>query len=247
MTNCVPLLGLRFAAMDTAAAAAWIASRPAGAPFGYVVTPNADHLVRLARRPELRPVYQDALLRLLDSRVVAFVARALGLPAPAVVPGSDLSALLLARHVQPDERVVVLGLQSRWIAPLVHACRLAPPWHFNPPVGFERDPHAVADAVHFVLAHPARFIFIALGSPRQELLAAAIAATGRATGTGLCIGASLEFLCGAHRRAPCWMQHVGMEWLFRLACDPRRLTRRYLLDAPAILPLLLQERRVGKH
>ena len=49
----------------------WLAARPADAPFGYVVTPNADHLVRLQRQPELRPLYADAMLRLLDSRVVA--------------------------------------------------------------------------------------------------------------------------------------------------------------------------------
>ncbi len=74
------------------------------------------------------------------------------------------------------------------------------------------------------------------------MLAAAIARTGRATGTGLCIGASLEFLAGARPRAPVWMQHAGLEWLFRLTTDPRRLARRYLLDCPAILTLLLRER-----
>ena len=92
------------------------------------------------------------------------------------------------------------------------------------------------------MAHPARFIFLAVGSPRQEMLAAAIQATGRATGIGLCIGASLEFIAGAQPRAPAWMQRTGLEWLHRLGRDPRRLARRYLIDSPAILPMLLRER-----
>ena len=72
-----------------------------------------------------------------------------------------------------------------------------------------------------MLAHPARFVFLAVGSPRQERLAAAIAATGQATGTGLCIGASLDFLAGVQRRAPSWLQRAGLEWLHRLRRRPR--------------------------
>ena len=98
------------------------------------------------------------------------------------------------------------------------------------------------ERVALVVSHPARFIFLAVGSPRQERLAAAIAATGRATGTGLCIGASLDFLAGAERRAPAWMQRHGLEWAFRLTRDPVRLARRYLLDSPRVVPLLLRER-----
>ena len=116
----------------------------------------------------------------------------------------------------------------------------------RPADGVRRGPcTALAATVAFVLAHPARFVFLAVGSPQQEVLAAAIAATGRATGIGLCIGASLEFLAGASRRAPCWMQRCGLEWLFRLCSDPRRLARRYLIDSPAVLAMLLRARLGG--
>ena len=244
----VALLGLEFADLDAAAAAAWIAARPSGAPFGYVVTPNADHLVRLVRQPALLAVYRGAALRLLDSRVVARAARTLGLPVPRVAPGSDVTARLLAQHVRPGERIAIIGLRQHWLPALMARYRLGqPPLHFEPPIGFEHDPLALDRAVRFVLEHPARFVFLALGSPRQELLAAAIAATGRATGTGLCIGASLEFLAGAIRRAPLWMQQAGLEWLFRLLSDPRRLAPRYLGNCPGILPLLLRERLRVRH
>ncbi len=65
-------LGLEFTDLDAAGAAELLARRPASEPFGYVTTPNADHLVRFHRRPELRALYQNAMLRLLDSRVVAW-------------------------------------------------------------------------------------------------------------------------------------------------------------------------------
>ena len=242
MTATVRLLGLDFADLDADAAAALLAARPADAAFGYLVTPNADHLVRLARRPELLPIYRDASLRLLDSRVVARLATMLRLPVPRVATGSEVTALLLRRHLPPGERVTIVGLRAAWLPALVARCGLAPPAHYDPPLGFAADRTAFARTVEFVLAHPARFVFLAVGSPQQEMLAAAIAATGRATGVGLCIGASLEFLAGASRRAPRWMQAAGMEWLFRLGSDPERLWRRYLIDSPAILPLLIRSR-----
>jgi N-acetylglucosaminyldiphosphoundecaprenol N-acetyl-beta-D-mannosaminyltransferase len=236
------LLGLDFAELTVARSASHIAGREAGAPFGYVVTPNADHLVRISRDRRLRTIYQDAELCLLDSRVVAGISRLFGLLAPRVTPGSDLTAELLAHHLRPNERITIIGLAPVWLPELVARFQLAPPAHHNPPMGFDRDPVSFGAAVAFVREHPARLVFLAVGSPRQEYLAAAIAAAGGATGTGLCIGASLDYLTGACRRAPRLLQRMGLEWLFRLMTDPRRMARRYLIDSPAIIALLLRER-----
>lgn len=241
----IRLLGLDFADLAPDEAAALLLARPALAPFGYVVTPNADHLVRLAREPALKPLYDRALLRLMDSRVVARAARALGLPSPRVTTGSHLTELLVG-HMASDEPVTVIGLDPRHFGAFLARTGLTCVAHLNPPMGFDRDPAAMAEAVAFVLAHPARFVFLAVGSPRQEKLAAAIAATGFATGTGLCIGASLDFLAGAVKRAPGWVQRAGLEWLHRLASDPRRLARRYLRDNPPIFALLLRERQARR-
>jgi N-acetylglucosaminyldiphosphoundecaprenol N-acetyl-beta-D-mannosaminyltransferase len=242
MNTIVRLLGLDFADVDAPRAAELLARRPASNPFGYVVTPNADHLVRLHKHPELTPLYQGAMLRLLDSRVVALAARSVGLLTPRVAPGSDLTAALLRHHVADGERVTVVGLSARLLPALMERTGIMAPAHYDPPVGFDLDPEAMRAAVEFVLARPARFVFLAVGSPRQEMLAAAIRATGRATGVGLCIGASLEFIAGVRPRAPQWMRYAGLEWLHRLVRQPRRMARRYLIDCPAIFPLLLRER-----
>jgi exopolysaccharide biosynthesis WecB/TagA/CpsF family protein len=243
MIQTISLLGLDFACVDVAGAAAIIAARPADAPFAYVVTPNADHLVRIDRDRGLRAVYQQAAISLLDSRPISLLARLVGLPAPPVVPGSDLSAFLLTQCLRPGERITIIGLSPSWLPALMSRMNLAPPAHYNPPIGFDHDPAGFAAAVAFVRDHPARLVFLAVGSPRQERLAAAIAATGQATGTGLCIGASLEFLAGARQRAPRLMQLVALEWLYRLAVEPRRMARRYLIDSPKVLALLRQQCR----
>ncbi|HJS84106.1 MAG TPA: WecB/TagA/CpsF family glycosyltransferase [Acetobacteraceae bacterium] len=235
------LLGLDFPDLTLEGAARWIESRPDGAPFGYVVTPNADHFVRLRRDPALTAIYRSALLRLLDSRVVAKAAHGLGLPAPPVVTGSDLTARLLA-NLPRHTPITIIGLRPEHVPALRARFGLAAVAHHNPPPDFERTPSAMRNAVRFVLDHPARLVFLALGSPRQEWLAAAIRADGGASGTGLCIGAGLDFLTGAARRAPDWMQRAGLEWLHRLSSDPARLARRYLRDDPPIFAMLLRER-----
>jgi exopolysaccharide biosynthesis WecB/TagA/CpsF family protein len=169
---------------------------------------------------------------------------------PAVVTGSDLTAHLLAHHLAPGERVTIVGLSPPWLASLVARCRLAPPAHYNPPMGFDRDPVAlaqtIAQTIAFVRANPARLIFLAVGSPRQERLAAALAAAGGVTGTALCVGASLEYLAGACRRAPPLLRRAGLEWLFRFASSPRKLFRRYLVDSPAVIALLVRQRLAAR-
>jgi N-acetylglucosaminyldiphosphoundecaprenol N-acetyl-beta-D-mannosaminyltransferase len=247
VTRTVRLLGLDFADLQVEEAVLWVLDRPATKPFDFVVTPNADHLVRLARDPALAAIYRGAALRLLDSRVVARTARIIGLPAPPVVTGSDLTAMVL--HQLPvGERVTIIGLRRAWLPALIARTGIVPPMHLDPPIGFDADPAAMGATVRFVLDHPARIIFLAVGSPRQERLAAAVKAAARGSGLALCIGSALEFAAGVVPRAPRLIRAAGFEWLHRLSRDPRRLARRYLIEDPAIFPLLVGEqwRRVDR-
>lgn len=236
------LLGLDFSDLNVAETAAWIANRPADAPFGFVVTPNAEHLVRLAKQPELMAVYRQALLRLMDSRVVLRAAQLLGLPALSLVPGSDLTVELLTKHLRPDDRITVIGLWPRDLPLLKQRLPQAIISHYFPPLGFERDETAFQKTAEFVVDHPARFYIFACGMPRQELLGARLKACGNLHGTALCVGSALEFLIGSQQRAPVKMQRAGLEWLHRLCREPRRLGKRYLIQSPPIFTLLLRER-----
>jgi N-acetylglucosaminyldiphosphoundecaprenol N-acetyl-beta-D-mannosaminyltransferase len=237
------LLGLAFDGMAVEEALAMLAARPADAPFGYLVTPNADHLVRLAREPgRYGPLYREADWRLLDSRVVARLARALGLAAPPVVTGSDLTARLLEDVAGRRDRIAVLGASAATVEAVRQRYWLEGLLHHDPPMGFDADPAALQAAVAFLEGARARFSLLCVGSPRQEIVARAVKQRGRATGTALCVGASLRFLSGEERRAPRLVQRAGMEWAWRLAQDPRRLARRYLVEDPLLLALLWRER-----
>lgn len=239
--RAVPLLGLGFAALDPDEVLALLAARPAEAPFAYVVTPNADHLVRLARTPSLAPLYAAAGLVTLDSRVVAKLGRAMGLSVPPVVTGSDLTAALFAAVIRPGDRIAFIGGRAEAVAMLAARHGLADVIHHDPPMGFEHDPAAFQAAAAAVRGARARFTFLAVGSPRQEKLAHAVAAAGDASGIGLCVGAALDFLTGAQARAPLWMQRSGLEWLHRLATNPGRLAKRYLVDDLPIVAMLARE------
>lgn len=236
------LLGFDFVDMNVVQTAAWIANRPVDAPFGYIVTPNAEHLVQLAKRPAMREVYRQALLRLMDSRVVLRAARLFGLPLPGLVTGSDLTAELFIKHLRAGDRITVIGLWPKDLPLLRRRFPDVQISHHFPPLGFEDDEAAFQQTVEFVVDHPARFYVFACGMPRQELLGARLLARGDLHGTALCVGSALEFLIGAQQRAPVMMQRAGLEWLHRLWREPRRLGKRYLVQSPPVFALLLSER-----
>ncbi|HEX2526153.1 MAG TPA: WecB/TagA/CpsF family glycosyltransferase [Geminicoccus sp.] len=212
-------------------------------PFTYIVTPNVDHVVRNWRdKGELVEIYEDAELSLCDSRIVSLIGRFSGVSLP-VVTGSDLTAILLEYTIDPQERITIIGGSAEVVAKLARRYGLRDIRHHNPPMGFIRDPAAVMEAAQFVERNPSRFVFLAVGSPQQEILARAIKHRGQATGIGLCVGASLLFLTGNLQRAPLWMQRAKLEWLHRLAQEPRRMWRRYLYDAPKILRIAADHQR----
>lgn len=207
--------------------------------FGYVVTPNTDHLIRLTEDEELRRVYAQATYIVLDSRFVALALRVLrGIRLP-VCAGSDLTERLLTRGVAAEDRVILIGgtaAQARQISERFGLRKLA---HHNPPMGFIHDPLAVDECLQFIESHsPFRFCLVAVGSPQQELIAQRLHQRGHARGLALCVGASIDFLTGVERRAPRWMRWCGLEWLHRLLVNPRRLAYRYLVRGPRIFPLL---------
>lgn len=234
MTTRIEFLGLNFEPLTTDRLVQHLARdlKPIE-NFSYLVTPNVDHRVRLEREPSLRPLYDNADLTVNDSRVLAFLASKSGLSLPAS-PGADVVEELFRKHIAPGESVNLIGGSFA----VMHALRTRfglrkINWH-QPPMGLKSNPEAIAECAKFMAEHPARFQFLAVGSPQQEMIAWAAKLRGDVKGWGLCCGASLDFLAGVTERAPLWMQSAGLEWLHRLLSNPRRLAKRYLLDGPQI-------------
>ena len=165
-----------------------------------------------------------------------------GLALPAC-PGSDLTQALFERCIDPCEPVVVIGGTEDVIETVRARYGLSDlRWH-APPFGMRTNPGAMEEAASFVAANPARFTFLCVGSPQQEMLAKLICTQGRAVGIGLCVGASIDFLSGSRKRAPQWMQQSRLEWLFRLLDEPQKLWRRYLVEGPKIFRIWMNWRK----
>ncbi len=236
MTERVAFLDIAFDALSEAQIVEALRARRAGDAFAYLVTPNVDHVVRLARLDRAGPehrAYAGARWCLCDSRILARLAAMRGIDLP-VVPGSDLTARTMREIMGAGDRLCLIGGDATTAAALGAIRPDVTIVQHIPPMGLRDDAVARAGAARFAAEAQARFVLIAVGSPQQELLAADIARLPGASGTGLCIGASVDFLTGRTRRAPHWMQRASIEWLHRLLSDPVRLWRRYLVAGPRI-------------
>jgi len=235
----VSFLGVQFDNLNESRAIQRIKRMAREPSFQYVVTPNVDHVVRLHSEPRgsnLWASYSNCSMSLCDSRVLHRLAWLSGTKL-SVVPGSDLTARLLSDHLDAFGVIAIIGSDAGFIADLR---RMHPrcAWHHHvPPMGVRDDREAQEEIIRFVEQSDADLLLFAIGSPQSELLCEEIRRRGAARGLALCIGASLEFASGVKRRAPRWMQRVGLEWLFRLVSEPRRLWRRYLVKGPAIFRL----------
>jgi N-acetylglucosaminyldiphosphoundecaprenol N-acetyl-beta-D-mannosaminyltransferase len=230
-------MDIAFARMAMPSVIRMVGERQEGAPFAYVVTPNVDHVVRLQRiRSDLWPVYRSAWATLCDSKILAILARGMGVTLP-VIPGSDLTQQIFEHVVKPADKIAIIGSNADLIAGLADLYGLKKVHHYDPPMGFIKDPVEVTRAVRFIVETRARYCFLAVGSPQQEILAYRVKQAGGARGIGFCVGASLDFLTGVQKRAPLFMRLLAMEWLHRLLSDPARMWRRYLYDGPGIFQI----------
>jgi N-acetylglucosaminyldiphosphoundecaprenol N-acetyl-beta-D-mannosaminyltransferase len=208
---------------------------------GAVYTPNVDHVVKAESNEAFRRAYDQVNLSLADGMPLVWVAGLLGCPLPERVAGSDLLIPLLELAAKRRWRVYLLGgapgsaetatsLLTEQLG--VHVvgwddCRIASD-------GSDASGESVARA----RAAKADLILVGLGPPKQELwIHRASDSLGPAVALG--IGAGLDFLAGKYKRAPRWVSKAGFEWAFRLIQEPRRLYRRYLLEAPRFVGVVL--------
>jgi exopolysaccharide biosynthesis WecB/TagA/CpsF family protein len=207
--------------------------------YGYLVTPNVDHVIRYCGQAQFRTLYEQATFVLLDSRFLALMVRLFKGQVLRVCPGSDLTAGIFESIIKADDVAIMVGGSSEQARVLRHRFGLRSLHHIDPPMNFVRDPVALEACVREVESlSPFRFCFLAVGSPQQEIVAQALKMHGIARGLALCVGASINFVTGIERRAPPWMRRIGIEWLYRLLQNPKRLAYRYLVRGPRIFFLL---------
>lgn len=207
--------------------------------YGYVVTPNVDHVIRHYQDLQFRSLYAHATYVLLDSRFLAHTVGLIKRQVLRVCLGSDLTTAILETVIKPNDTAVLVGATAEQANILRERYGLEALHHIDPPMNFIHDPAAVEDCLQQIESMGSfRFCFLAIGSPQQEIIAHKLKERGKVRGLALCIGAAINFLTGIEQRAPHWMQEAGLEWLYRLTKNPRRLWKRYLVRGPKIFLLL---------
>jgi len=210
---------------------------------GWLLTANLDFLRYLATDRRARELFGEVDLVVADGMPLVWAARLQGHVLPDRVAGSDLVWLLAERAARDGRSIFLLGgnpgaaeeaarrLRERW--PTLRIAGISSPWISGLPAPTE------LQELRATLERAAPdLVYVGLGMPKQEHLIHALRGSlPRSWWVG--VGISLSFMSGEVRRAPLWMQRAGLEWLHRLAQEPRRLARRYLIDdVPFALRLL---------
>lgn len=228
------VLGVAFDAVTLAQAVDRVLELARRPGVDLVLTPNVDHLVRAAADPSFAALCTQGSLVVADGLPVVWASRLLGEPLPERVAGSDLMPQVVIAAARAGMRYAFLGGApgdaARAAGVLADragrdGCVLVE----CPPYGFERDPAALSAIASRIAAARPDLLFLGLGSPKQEWLMHEL--RGRvAVPVMMAVGVSFSFVAGTVRRAPGWLRRLGLEWAWRLSCEPRRLWRRYAND-----------------
>jgi N-acetylglucosaminyldiphosphoundecaprenol N-acetyl-beta-D-mannosaminyltransferase len=212
---------------------------------GTVFTPNVDHIVIAEDDDRFARAYSRVDLSLCDGTPVLWASRLMGRRLPEKVSGSDLVIPLVERASAKGWRVFFLGgmpgiaeraaaeLQKRYPGFVVSGTEA-------PRVDLKADRETRLEIARRVAATRPHIVLVAFGAPKQEifsddtrdLLSPAVL---------VCVGAGIDFVAGAAKRAPRWMSRVGLEWMYRVAHEPRRLAGRYFIRDPRFAGILLRQ------
>ena len=201
---------------------------------GWIVTANLDFLRRHAHDPGARELYSEADVCVADGMPLVWAMRLQGDHLPERIAGSSLMLPVAERAALEGRSLYLLGgepaanekaaavLRARW--PRLVIAGASSPMVKNPPS--PDDLHSLREEL--LQARP-DIVLVGMGSPKQELIIRALRADfPRAWMIG--VGMTFSFVAGTLSRAPEWMQRTGLEWCWRLAQEPKRLSRRYLLE-----------------
>jgi N-acetylglucosaminyldiphosphoundecaprenol N-acetyl-beta-D-mannosaminyltransferase len=229
----VAILGVPFDTLTIAKALHRIGEMIASREPQYVVTANVDFCVQALEDVELHRILLDASLVLCDGTPLVWASRLLGNPLPERVAGADLAPLLIGRAAEKGYRIFLLGgapdvAQSAVARLQEQHPRLMIAGYYSPPY------RPLLDMNHDEICERIRaakpdLLFVSFGCPKAEKwMAMHYRSLGVPVSIG--VGATIDFLAGRVHRAPEWMQICGLEWVYRLSQEPRRLGPRYLAD-----------------
>ncbi|HUZ90142.1 MAG TPA: WecB/TagA/CpsF family glycosyltransferase [Candidatus Acidoferrales bacterium] len=213
---------------------------PRARPGRQVCTVNLHFLAVADTSGEMRDVLRSSALNLPDGHPPVWLGRMAGHHVPARVAGSDLVPLLAAGAAETGKRIFLLGGEDGVAAEAARRLREKNPGlqvaHYEPASGDLESLDSSA-IVELIDAAETDLLLVALGHPKQELwISRNLGRLNVAVAIG--VGCALDLVAGRRTRAPGWMRATGLEWLYRLAREPRRLLPRYAGDAIYLFRLL---------
>lgn len=213
----------------------------------YVVTPNVDHIVKLEKDLEFRKVYDSADLILTDGKPLIWISNMLKVSIKEKVSGSDLFPKVCEMASEKGYSIFLLGaaegvalkaaenLKKRYVdLKIVGTC--------SPSYGFEKNDNEIEKILKIINDCKPDILAIGVGAPKQEKFIYKYRKQLRVP-LSLCIGASIDFEAGNAKRAPRWMQNVGLEWFYRFIKEPKRMFKRYFIDDMKILGIYFKYKR----
>jgi N-acetylglucosaminyldiphosphoundecaprenol N-acetyl-beta-D-mannosaminyltransferase len=240
------VFGLQFSDATTQQLVATMTQQPASGPQ-LLVTCNLDHVVNLHRNPTFRAAYLTAWQTTVDGAPVLLYQRLRGGAAQGRVTGADLFPEMM-RTMDPLRHRPFFITANDAVGEALQAELEARGFTFaeqpflTVPFGFERDAAATDAVIAVIKEFAATHLFLGIGSPKSEIW---VAAHRHRLGALyiLPVGAALEFHTGQKSRAPRLIRRLGLEGVWRLASEPRRLWRRYMVDSWTFLAAVREDLR----
>ncbi|MEO8050028.1 MAG: WecB/TagA/CpsF family glycosyltransferase [Acidobacteriota bacterium] len=209
----------------------------------YVCLATVNSIMEAHASREYQCAMRKADLVTSDGMPLVWVLRGLGIPEASRVYGPDLTTSVLAAASKHSIPVGFYGGSEQGLAKLIEkvgrlfpqlkiAYAYAPPFRVLTAAEDEIVTRAIEDA-------GVRILFVGLGGAKQDYWMHEH--HGRVSSVMLGVGAAFDFIAGTKPQAPRWMQHSGLEWIFRLGTEPRRMWRRYLVRNPRFVILALAQ------
>ncbi len=210
---------------------------------GFFITANLNYAMLTDGDPRLAAVNDRAAFLVADGMPLVWYSRLVGRALPQRVAGADLIGLLLRRAAEREYRVYLLGGAEGVAGEVAAVAQSRYPGlrivGVEAPVLDELSPEEHGELIARIRRARPQLLLVALGQPKGELW---VAEHCEALGVPACVqlGASFDFLAGRTARAPRWMQRLGVEWLHRAVCEPRRMIPRYSRNAAFLVKAVVR-------
>lgn len=215
---------------------------------GVVITPNVDHLVKVQKDKEFYEVYKNADFVICDSQLVLLASKFLKTPLVEKISGSDLFPAFYNYHKNnSDIKIFLLGAMDGVAKEASnrinrHVGRDIIVDFISPSYGFEKNERECQEIVNKVNSSHATVLAVGVGAPKQEKWIMKYKDQMPSVKIFMAIGATIDFEAGNVKRAPVCMSNFGLEWLYRLFSEPKRLWKRYLVDDIPFFWLILKQK-----